>query len=185
MKLTKKKLQQLITEEYRSMSRRIFDKRREHPDGVVRAFGDQDQPINRPELHDKLTTLGSADPEGYHQAKELADTLGEPLDIKVDPSNMQTFEIDSLVKKHFNSPEYQLHYHFLMDDRGSSFLEEPDIGEIYEFSQERGLDPEDTREKLMKSYKFFAQHQYVRHENFDPAQEVRKWHGGSIYESKK
>ena len=186
MKLTKQKLEQLIMEEYKSMSRRIFDKRREHPDGLVRAFGDQDQPINRPELHDKLTTLGSADPEGYHQAKELADTLGEPLDIEVDPSNMQTFEIDSRVRKHFDSPEHQLHWDFLMDGRASSYSEEPDIGEIYEFSLENGLDPEDTREKIMKSYEFFAQHEYIRHDGFEPAKEVRKLFPGTrIYESKK
>ena len=183
MKLTKQKLEQLITEEYKSMSRRIFDKRREHPDGLVRAFGDQDQPINRPEFHDKLTTLAGSD---FNQARELADSLDEPLDIKVDPSNMQTFEIDSRVRKHFDSHEHQLHWDFLMDGRASSYSEEPDIGEIYEFSLENGLDPEDTREKIMKSYEFFAQHEYIRHGGFDPAKEVRKLFPGTrIYESKK
>ena len=174
MKLTKQKLEQLIMEEYKSMSRRIFDKRREHPDGLVRAFGDQDQPVNRPELHDKLTTLASADPESYYQAKELADSLDEPLDIKVDPSNMQTFEIDSLFGNHLQSPEFDLHYEFLMDGRASSFLDEPDIGEMDEFSYERGLNRYDTREKIMKSHEVFAQNEYIKHGGFDPDEEVKK-----------
>ena len=174
MKLTKKKLEQLITEEYKSMSRRVFDKRREHPDGLVRAFGDQGQPINEPELHDKLTILGSADSEGYHQAKELADTLGEPLDIEVDPSNMQTFEVDNPIRKHFNSPEHDLHYEFIMDGRASSYLEEPDIGEMDEFSWQRGLNRYDTREKIMKSHEIISQNEYVRHGGFDPDEEVKK-----------
>tara|TARA_A100001391_G_scaffold201360_2_gene188200 strand:- start:111 stop:662 length:552 start_codon:yes stop_codon:yes gene_type:complete len=183
MKLTKQKLEQLIMEEYKSMSRRIFDKRREHPGGLVRAFGDQDQPINRPEFHDKLTTLAGSD---FNQARELADSLGEPLDIKVDPSNMETFEIDSPFGNHLHSPEFQLHYDFLMDDRASSVEEEPDIGEIYEFAQERGLDPKETREKIMKSYEFFVQNKYIKHGRFDPDEEVKKvFPGAKLYESKK
>ena len=174
MKLTKQKLEQLIMEEYKSRSRRIFDKRREHPDGLIRAFGDQDQPIEYPELHDKLTTLASSGPESYHQAKELADSMDEPLDIKVDPSNMQTFEIDNIMRKHFDSPEFDLHYEFLMDGRGSSFLDEPDIGEMDEFSYERGLNRYDTREKIMKSHEIISQNEYVRHGGFDPDEEVKK-----------
>ena len=73
MKLTKQKLEQLIMEEYKSMSRQIFDKRREFPEGgLIRAFGDEDQPINRPEYADKLTNLAGND---FAQAKELAGAL--------------------------------------------------------------------------------------------------------------
>ena len=56
MKLTKKKLEQLIMEEY------------------VRAVGDEDKPINYPQYRDKLTALSKNDP---HQARELADSLDE------------------------------------------------------------------------------------------------------------
>ena len=185
MKLTKQKLEQLITEEYKSMSRRVFDKRREFPKGgTIRAFGDEDQPINRPEFHDKLTTLAGDD---FNQARELADSLGEPLDIKFDPSNMETFEIDSPFGNHLQSPEYQLHWDFLMDSRASALDEEPDIGEIYEFSQEQGLDPEDTRKKIMDSYEFIIRHLFTNSRfRFSPAEEVRKLFPGTrIYESKK
>ena len=164
MELTKKKLEQLIMEEY------------------VRAIGDEGKPTNYPQYSDKLTTLAKSDPI---QARSLADSLDDPLDMEFDPSNMEAFEIDGPFQMHLNSPEYQLHYDFLIDDRGSSFMEEPDIGEMYEFAIDKGLDPEDTRRKIMKSYGVLVQHSYVKHNKFDPAEEVRKIHGGSIYESKK
>jgi hypothetical protein len=78
------------------------------------------------------------------------------------------------MRKHFDSPEYDLHYEFLMDGRGSSFLEEPDIGEIYDFARERGLNRYDTREKIMKSHETILQNEYVRHGVFDPDEEVKK-----------
>jgi hypothetical protein len=61
MKLTKKKLEQLILEQYKkTMSQKVFDKRRGQTQGpgTFRAFGDEDQPINYPEYHDKLTADG-------------------------------------------------------------------------------------------------------------------------------
>ena len=61
MKLTKKKLEQLITEEY------------------VRRVADENKPTNYPEYADKLTALAKTDPA---QARELADALDEPLDIE-------------------------------------------------------------------------------------------------------
>ena len=83
MKLTKQKLEQLILEEYKSMSRRIFDKRRQQIQGPGRArvVGNPDQPTNYPEYADKLSSLVKDD---YLQAKELADALDEPIDIEVD-----------------------------------------------------------------------------------------------------
>ena len=113
MKLTKEKLEQLIIEQYKSMSRRVLDKRRESPEGgFVRAFGEVDQPINRPEFHDKLTTLAGDD---FYQAKELADSLDEPLDIKVDPSNTQTFDIPDAPENYFDKDgAYFTHAHFVM-----------------------------------------------------------------------
>lgn len=63
MKLTKQKLEQLIIEVY---TRRVSD------DG---------KPTNYPEYADKLTRLAGED---YEQAKDLADTLDEPLNIEFD-----------------------------------------------------------------------------------------------------
>jgi len=145
MKLTKQKLEQLIREEY------------------VRRIGDEYRPTNYPEYADKLTTLAKSDPA---QAASLADSLDEPLNIEFDSSNMDYFPIDSMFGKHLQSPEFQLHYEFVMDDRASSELEEPDIGEIYEFAQERGLDPEATRDKIMKSYYIFRQNRYIKNNEF-------------------
>ena len=145
MKLTKQKLHKLIMEEY------------------VRRIGDEKKPTNYPEYADKLTKLAKSDPA---QAASLADSLDEPLDIEFDPSSMDYFPIDNEFGEHIQSPEFQLHYEFVMDDRVSSELDEPDIGEIYEFAQERGLDPEDTRDKIMKSYHIFRQNRYIKNNEF-------------------
>ena len=141
MKLTKQKLEQLISEEY------------------VRRIGDENKPTNRPEYADKLTALAKNDSA---QAASLADSLDEPLDVEFDPSNMNYFPIDSEFGKHLDSPDFWLHYDFYTDDRVSSLEEEPDIGEIYEFAEEKGLDPEETRDKIMKSYQRLIQMKYLR-----------------------
>jgi len=71
MKLTKKKLEQLIMEEY------------------VRSIADEKKPTNYPQYADKLSNLAGNGPDGYVQARELADTLDEPLNIEYDPSKEQ------------------------------------------------------------------------------------------------
>tara|TARA_E500000318_G_C3506893_1_gene190653 strand:- start:137 stop:652 length:516 start_codon:yes stop_codon:yes gene_type:complete len=69
MKLTKKKLEQLIVEAY------------------TRRISDEGKPINYPEYADKLTRLAKDD---YPQARELADTLDEPLDIELSQNKAET-----------------------------------------------------------------------------------------------
>ena len=69
MKLTKKKLKQLIMEEY------------------TRRISDEGMPTNYPEYADKLTRLAKSD---YPQARSLADTLDEPLNIELSPDEMET-----------------------------------------------------------------------------------------------
>jgi len=73
MKLTKQKLEQLILETYKS---------------YVRSIGDEGKPTNYPEYSDKLTALAKDD---YNQARELADTLGEPLDIELNSGDFMEF----------------------------------------------------------------------------------------------
>lgn len=70
MKLTKKKLEHLIMEEF------------------IRRVSDEGRPFNYPEYADKLTNLAKDD---YPQAVSLADSLNEPLDIEFNPSEMETF----------------------------------------------------------------------------------------------
>lgn len=146
MKLTKQKLEKLIMEEY------------------VRRIGDEGKPTSYPEFADKLTTLAKSDPK---QTASLADSLDEPLDIEFDPSNMNHFAIDSEFGRHLGSPEHDLHFDFLLWGSGTfSFEEEPDIGEVYQFSQELGLDPEETYKKIMKSYHFYRQNRYIKNNKF-------------------
>ena len=130
MKLTKQKLEQLITEEY------------------VRRVADEGKPTNYPEYADKLTALAKDD---YPQARELADALDEPLDIEFDPDNIETMH-------RIQSPsgvdeDHFLHIDFLMEDHVSSLTEEPDKQEAYIFAQRKGLDPQETYNSLMRNYK--------------------------------
>ena len=69
MKLTKKKLEQLIIEAY------------------TRRVSDEGKPTNYPEYADKLTNLTKG---SYPQARSLADTLDEPINIELSPGGMQT-----------------------------------------------------------------------------------------------
>ena len=128
MKLTKQKLEQLITEEY------------------VRRVADEGKPTNYPEYADKLTALAKTDPA---QAASLADSLDEPLDVEFDPANMKTMPID----KRAQVEDHYLHIDFLMEDYVSSLTEEPDKQEAYIFAQTKGLDPQETYNSLMRNYK--------------------------------
>ena len=151
MKLTKQKLEQLIMEEYKSMNRQIFDKRREFPEGaLVRAFGDEDQPINRPELHDKLTTLAGSD---FNQARELADALDEPLDIKLDPSNVEIMQPHKRNVDEIFDDNHMLHFDFILDGGASAFEEEPGRQEVTEFAERKGLDPQEAYDKIISNYR--------------------------------
>ena len=83
MKLTKKKLEQLIMEEY------------------VRSVADENKPVN-PKYSDKLTRLAKDD---YNQARFLADTLDEPLNFEFDPDNMETIPAKKYSREQFDADE--------------------------------------------------------------------------------
>ena len=55
-------------------------------EAYTRRVSDEGKPINYPEYADKLTRLAKDD---YPQARELADTLDEPLDIELSPGEME------------------------------------------------------------------------------------------------
>ena len=135
MKLTKEKLYQLIIEQMRprekSMDRIVFDKRRQYPKGgTIRAFGDENQPIKQPEFHDKLTTLASSGPEGFNQAKELADTLDDPLDIELDTDNMQTFDLQSGAPLEM---QYYLWFDYVMQGYADNFVDPIDPDQFRQY----------------------------------------------------
>ena len=52
-------------------------------------IGHKDRTIDYPEYTDKLTAMGKSGPQGYNQAKELTDTLDEPLMIPLNPGKTQ------------------------------------------------------------------------------------------------
>ena len=69
MKITKKKLEQLIMEEMRHFRPAPYDPRAKK---------------EYPEYADKLTNIATSGPEGYQQAMDLSDSLGgEPIDVPV------------------------------------------------------------------------------------------------------
>ena len=130
MKLTKQKLEQLIMEEY------------------VRRIGDEGKPINYPEYADKLTTLAKDD---YPQARELADALDEPLDIELDPSNMQTMKIPQDVPLGYHDADgpYFTHIRYVMWANSNGYPKLTFTSEIVPkavraFANRFGLDYEKT-----------------------------------------
>ena len=107
MKLTKNKLEQLIMEEYKSMSRRVFDKRRQdaedmmkpykNTDTYIQAAGQPGMQTKNPEFHDKLARLYGQD---RNQASELADALDEPIFLKL-PRGDSEYEVHDLYPNQF------------------------------------------------------------------------------------
>ena len=107
MKLTKRKLEQLITEEYKSMSQRVFDKRRQdaedmmkphkNTDTYIQAAGQPGMQTKNPEHHEKLVRLYGQD---SNQASELADALDEPIFLKL-PRGDSEYEVHDLYPNQF------------------------------------------------------------------------------------
>jgi len=130
MKLTKQKLEQLIMEEY------------------VRRIGDEGKPTNYPEYADKLTTLAKND---YPQARELADSLDEPLNIEFDPSNMQTMKIPDNAPKGYHDVDgpYMTHVRYVMWANSNgypelTFTSKVNPKAVRAFANAEGMDYEKT-----------------------------------------
>ena len=166
MKLTKEKLYQLIIEQMRprqaSMDREVFQKRRQYPKGgTIRAFGDENQPTNRPELQDKLTTLASSGPEGYNQALDLADTIDEPLDIEFDPTGMETFNLQTKTPLEM---QHDLWFDYVMQDYADNFVAPIDPDKFEQFIKDEEI-PEDKKQEvyneLEAARKAIVQRSYV------------------------
>jgi len=159
MKLTKKKLEQLIMEEY------------------ARAVGHETRSTNYPEYSDKLSKLAK---QNYPQARELADALDEPIDIEYDPN--QEHKIMQPHKRNideFFNDDHMLQFDFLMDGGASSFEEEPDRQEVYEFAERKGLDFQDTHDRIMNNWKKLMMRMFARPET--PNDKMRSIHGIKAY----
>jgi len=154
MKLTKKKLEQLIMEEY------------------VRSIADEDKPTNYPQYADKLTALAKSDPI---QARSLADSLDEPLDVEYDPNQKHDTMIPHKrdIDEIWNE-DYILHFEFVMDE-GSALEEEPDRQAVYEFAEREGLDFQETYDRIISSYKKLMMRMFAKPET--PNDKMRKVHG--------
>ena len=159
MKLTKKKLEQLITEEY------------------VRSIADEGKPVNYPEYADKLTALAKSNPI---QARSLADSLEDPLDIEYDPN-----EPHNVLRPHkrdideFFNEDHMLHWEFVMDGHGDSLEEEPDISEMIRFANRNGLEPHETIKRILSSWKKLMMRMFARPET--PNDKMRSIHGIKAY----
>ena len=135
MKLTKQKLEQLIMEEY------------------VRSIADEGKPTNYPQYADKLSNLAKTD---HAHAKELADTLDEPLNIKFDPDNMETKHIDKLTDEGFDSIYmyndflgYANNYYRQNNTEADEIVPE----QAYDYAKSKRLDPQETLKKLQAARK--------------------------------
>ena len=159
MKLTKQKLEQLIMEEY------------------VRSIADEGKPTNYPQYADKLTTLAKDDPI---QARSLADSLDEPLDVEYDPNlPHKTMQPHKRNIDEFFNDDHMLHFEFTMNGGVGSLEEEPDRQEVYEFAERQGLDPQETYDRIMSNYKKLLMRMFARPET--PNDKMRSIHGIKAY----
>ena len=159
MKLTKQKLEQLIMEEY------------------VRSIADEGKPVNYPQYRDKLTALAKSDPI---QARSLADSLDEPLDVEYDPNLPHKTMIPH--KRNIDeiwNEDHMLHFEFTMNGGVGSLEEEPDRQEVYEFAERQGLDPQETYDRIMSNYKKLMMRMFAKPET--PNDKMRSIHGIKAY----
>ena len=183
MKLTKEKLEQLIIEQYKSMSRRIFDKRRQQAQGpgLARAFGDEDQPIDRPEYHSKLTSLAKDD---YSQARELADALDEPLDVEFGTSDPETIMMPGVPKGYHDvDGPYFTHARYVMWANTNGYPELTFTSEIVPeavraFANSEGMDYEQILSAVKLNLSNVRKEQMRKGLNkFDPDKHMARTHG--------
>ena len=164
MKLTKKKLEQLIMEEM----------------SYFRPIKDEGKPKKFPQYADKLSALAGSGAEGYEQAQELSSALhqGEdydPIDVPMELEDMETMiphkrDIDEIWDE-----DYMLHFEFVMDGGVSALEEEPDRQAVYEFAEREGLDFQETYDRIISSYKKLMMRMFAKPET--PNDKMRKVHG--------
>ena len=187
MKLTKQKLYQLIMEEYKSRSRRIFDKRREIPhDAGFTPVGHEDRTIDYPQHQAKLTSIATSGPEGYHQAKDLADTLDEPLYMPMKSGNEKTERIltpDQEGEYYGANGPYFTHVRYVMWANSNGYPELTFTDEIVPeavraFANAEGLDYEKTLSAVKFNLSNNKKAQMKKHiRKFDPDREMAMTHG--------
>tara|TARA_R100000805_G_scaffold15285_1_gene17131 strand:- start:29 stop:559 length:531 start_codon:yes stop_codon:yes gene_type:complete len=127
MKLTKQKLEQLITEEY------------------VRRIGDEGKPTNYPEYADKLTALAKTDPA---QARELADALDEPLDIEFSGNTSATFRHPSVGGVfNFEEMKQETWFDYVMTGYADNFEDPIDPNQFEKYANDKGIS-QDKKQKV-------------------------------------
>ena len=120
----------------------------------VRAVGDEDKPINYPQYRDKLTALSKNDPR---QARELAGSLDEPLDVEYDPNNSKTMKIPNVQKGyHDKDGPYFTHVLYVMwaQENGYphiDFSSPIDNNIVKQYTDSQGLDYQDTLMKVKQN----------------------------------
>ena len=187
MKLTKQKLEQLIMEEYKSRSQRVFDKRRKIPDDAgFTPFGHEKRTIDYPEYQAKLTSIATSSPEGYHQAKDLADSLDEPLYVPMKSGNEKVERIltpDQRGEYYGVNGPYFTHVRYVMHANANGYPELTFTDEIIPeavraFADYEGLDYEKTLSAVklnLSNNKNAQMKKYIR--KFDPDREMADVHG--------
>ena len=164
MKLTKQKLEQLITEEF------------------VRRIGDENKPTNYPEYADKLTAIAKDD---YPQARELADTLDEPLNIEFDGSNIEPHKIKPHVSSDYFDRDgpYFTHFQYVQwaQENGYpdiSFDSQVDPKAVFDYADSEGLSYRDTLSKIKQNINKVRSGQMKKYLNkFDAKKHMADVHG--------
>ena len=99
MKITSQQIKQIIKEELNKVLKEMTFDERDFEDrdsieftkmknrfkgGHYRSHGSLDQPVEYPEYSKKLASIYTSGEEGRNQAIDLADTLGEPIDVPLE-----------------------------------------------------------------------------------------------------
>ena len=162
MKLTNKQLRQIIKEELE----KLFEEEKSY----VRSVADESKPVKNPKHAAKLSRLAKDD---YNLARELADTLDEPLDTEVDSKNMKTIPAKKYSMEQFDADEMFTNFlgyinrEFRLNKKETDPI---DPKHVKAFANETKQNPKEVLKKLKQ-----ARSQYVKVTGkFDAYDHMRK-----------
>ena len=132
MKITNQQLKQIIKEELNKVLKEMTFDPNDHEGrdsiefakmknrfkgGHHRSHGSLDQPVEYPEYAEKLATIYTSGEEGRNQAIDLADTLGEPIDVPLEDMGMDSATFKNIKRPPMYKQREVIDKYFAMFDK--------------------------------------------------------------------
>ena len=136
MKITSQQIKQIIKEELSKVLKEMTFDERDFEDrdtieftkmknrfkgGHYRSHGSLDQPVEYPEYSKKLASIYTSGEEGRNQAIDLADTLGEPIDVPLEDMGMDSTTFKNIKRPPMYKQDEVIDKYFLTQKNNKNF----------------------------------------------------------------